>query len=104
MKKIILILAVLATTITGCKVKEAVEKFYKEKCPDSVITKLPDGKYKVALKCTDLYQTVEVKKYLSEGKITYDFVNAEVYGTVVSEDSIPDLFKILKSVSKGVKK
>lgn len=103
MKKLFLILAVLAT-LSSCKVKEAVEKFYKEKCPNSVITKLPDGKYKVALKCTDLYQTVEVKKYLSEGKITYDFVNAEVYGTVVSEDSIPDLFKILKNVSKGIKK
>lgn len=104
MKKLLLIFAVLATvSMSGCKVQEAVEKFYKEKCSDSKVTKLPSGKYRVAIKCTGLYETVEVKKYLEEGKVSFDFVNAEASGVVVSEDSIPNMIHILKKISKGVK-
>lgn len=103
MKKLFLFALIATMALSSCKVKEAVEKFYHDKCADSKVTKLPNGKYRVAIKCTGLYETVEVKKYLEEGKVSFDFVNAEASGVVVSEDSIPNMIHILKKISKGVK-
>lgn len=102
MKNLFFTLAVLLT-VSSCKVNQQVTDFYKTHCPESKVVKLLDGKYRVILKCSGLYNTVEIKKYVSEGKITFDFTNAELSGVVVSADSVPNMVNILKGIAKGVK-
>lgn len=106
MKKTLLILSLLALIIaasTSCNSSKVVAKI-KEHCPNSKIEKLPNGQYKATLKCVNLYPTEELKKYASEGRIFYDWRNAELYAVVTSADSIPDIAFILKKIGKAVKK
>lgn len=105
MKNIFLFLFVTgALLLAGCNASKKAADFFNTKCPGSSFVKQADGSYKVSVKCVDLYDTEAVKKYISEGKIQYDVVNAELYITGVSNDSIPDVLNILKAVVKGIKK
>jgi hypothetical protein len=105
MKKFLLLAFVAATlATTSCNVSQKVQTYFHEKCPDSKIQKQSNGTYLVKLQCKDLYDATELKKYLSEGTITYDVVNAELVGTVTSKDSIPNMYGVLVSIYKGVKK
>ena len=105
MKKLLLFAVIAATvTISSCSTQKKAEVFLKSKCPDSGIVRQSDGTFRLSISCTNLYKTEEIKKYLSEGKISYDAVNAELYISGVSNDSIPNVLAILKSIAKGVKK
>lgn len=103
MKKTITLTALLFA-LASCNFEQKLTKFYQEKCPNTKITKTYQGGYLVSLECSDLYDSPELKKYVKEGKITYDFVNGKLSGRVQSVDSIPDLYKILKLIAKGTKK
>lgn len=103
MKKVFIAFVVLLT-VASCNLEQKLTAFFKEKCPNSTITKTYEGKYLVSVECANLYETTEVKKLISKGMITYDFANATLSGVVVSADSIPNLYAILKGVAKGVKK
>ena len=96
--------ALLTAVLASCNTSSKVTAYFKENCPESSVKKQPNGTYKVYLKCTGLYDTAEISKYLNEGRIAFDFRKAEITGTVNSSDSIPDLQKILSSISKGIKK
>jgi uncharacterized lipoprotein YajG len=102
MKTIFLFIALL--TVASCNTSKNFAAFVKDKCADSSITKNENGTYTLSVSCVDLYKTEEVKKYLQEGKVCYDVANAELHVTGVSKDSIPDIFKLLKLISKGAKK
>jgi hypothetical protein len=101
MKKLIALIAIVSATmiISSCK---AIANL-KEKCPESKVEKLDDGRYKSTVKCTHLYATEELKKYASEGSICYDWLNGELYAVTTSRDSIPNLSVILQKVAKAVK-
>lgn len=103
MKKVFLI-SILAVLISSCNIESKLTSFYKEHCPNSSITKTHDGKYLVTLECANLYETAELNKYVEKGVVTYDFAGATISGVVKTADSIPDLFKIMKGISKGIKK
>jgi hypothetical protein len=102
--KTILTAFVVLLTVASCNLESKLTTFFKEKCPNSTITKTYDGKYLVSVECANLYETAEVKKLITKGLITYDFANAKLSGVVVSSDSIPNLYAILKGVAKGVNK
>lgn len=102
MKKVLVFIA-LAAVLSACNTQQKVTTYFKKHCPNSSITKLNDGSYKVEVKCENLYDTVDLKKYIQKGIVTYDFAGATVSGLVVSKDSIPDIYTILKKISKGVK-
>lgn len=105
MKKVILVAIVAAlTATTSCNGTQKVVAAFKQHCPESNIAKQPDGSYKVFVKCVNLYDTQEMGKYIQSGSITYDFAKAEVSGVVQSSDSIPNLYGILVTIAKGVKK
>jgi uncharacterized lipoprotein YmbA len=99
-----LLFALLAVTLAACNTTQTVTNYFTTHCPESTVLKQPDGTFKVYLKCTELYDTTEIAKYLTEGRITYDFRQASFTGTVTSADSIPDMQKILTAIVKGVKK
>lgn len=103
MKKAILIFAVLLT-ISSCKFSQQAQTFYNDKCPDSYAKKNTDGTFTFFIKCSNIYETAKIREYLKEGNISYDIVNGEVTGKITSSDSIPNLYAILKGVSKGIKK
>ena len=99
-----LLLAIIAVTIASCNTTSKVQSYFTEHCPNSKVTKLYDGSYRVTVECSNLYDTTEIKKYVDYGRVQYDFVGAKVSGTVISKDSIPDMYSILVKISKGIKR
>lgn len=103
MKKV-LFASIALLFLDSCNFEKKLTAFYKEHCPNSAITKTHDGKYMVTLECANLYETAELNKYVEKGIITYDFAGAKISGVVKTADSIPDLYKIMKGISRGIKK
>lgn len=103
MKKPIVFIALVAV-LAACNTSKSITTYFQNHCPNSKVTKLTDGSYKVEVVCENLYDTVELKKYVQQGVVKYDFAGASVSGIVVSKDSIPDIYTILVKISKGVKK
>ena len=103
MKKALFTILVLVS-ISSCKVQQKATAYVKEHCADATVRKLPSGAYKLHAKCTDLYDTKEISKYVQEGVIVFNFGKASVTTDITSSDSIPNLHGILKTVVDGFKK
>lgn len=106
MKRIVFValMAALTIAISSCNASQKAVALFKEKCPESKVTKLANGSYQVTVKCTELYSTAEMQKYIQKGVITYDFAGASISGVVQSRDSVPDLYGILVTIAKGAKR
>jgi hypothetical protein len=103
MKKVFILSAVLLF-LASCNVQTKLTNFYAKHCPESRVTKTTEGKFLVALKCDNLYDTAAISKYLDKGYIVYNFKSASADMEIVSSDSLPNIMAILKGVVKGIKK
>lgn len=106
MKKSLLIalLAALTISLSNCNVSQKVTDAYASYCPNSSIKKQKDGTYLVYVDCKLPYDTVQMAKYIKQGRITYDFAGGRISGTVQTADSIPNLYGVLITIAKGAKK
>lgn len=103
MKKVFLF-AALAAILSSCNSSQKVTAYFTEHCPESKVTKLYDGSYRVLVKCENLYDTTEIKKYVTNGRVEYNFSGASVSGIIISKDSIPNVYTIFSKISKGIKR
>lgn len=103
MKKALFTILVLVS-ISSCKVQQKATAYVKEHCGETNIKKRPDGSYKLHAKCTDLYDTKEMSKYITEGIVIFNFKKGEFTADITSTDSIPNLYGVLKTVADGFKK